>query len=82
MKAMISVVGIALLFSGCAKPKDGFAPDITSISPVVVTDLSNSSLKYGSQDSTASGWVVDMDQADSVQEQLLANGWQVEIVYE
>ena len=78
----MSVVMIATV--GCAKSDTGFAPDLTSgvISNPVAEIILGSNFKYGSEVITTSGWIINMDQADPVEAQLMANGWEVGIKYE
>ena len=78
----MSVVMVATV--GCAKPDGGFAPSITSdvIVPPAADTSSESNFKYGSEVLTASGWIINIDQADPIESQLIANGWEVEIKYE
>lgn len=83
-KLLLCVTGVTILFSGCAKPDGGFAPDMSTVVVDVPLDADNSgfNFKYGSEVLIASGWSVSMDQSDPVQNQIIANGWEVEIKYE
>ena len=77
----MSVVMIATV--GCAKSNGGFAPSLTSdVTAPTAGTTSESNFKYGSEVMIASGWIINMDQADPIEAQLIANGWEVEIKYE
>ena len=71
-----------LLTAGCSKSEDGFAPDTATTVPPALSDFTSSNLKYGSEVTTASGWAVNFDHADSVEAKTTANGWRVEVKYE
>ena len=77
----MSIVTIATV--GCAKSNGGFAPSLTSdVTTPTAETTSESNFKYGSEVMIASGWIINIDQADPVEAKLMANGWEVEIKYE
>lgn len=73
---------------GCAKSGGDSAEPSATPPPVVAPTPTptpagswSSTVKNGSEVTTANGWVATIDVADPVQQITLPNGWQVEIVY-